>query len=382
MEVLFDHICSLYQLDWKTDPELAAIRRRALLGLGYHHAGMLPIHKEVVERLFTSGLLRMLFTTETFALGINMPARTVVFNSLRKFNGIGFDYMMTREYMQMAGRAGRQGIDREGLVYSVLDADDLNAAPLARILRGAVEPITSRFNLSYSTLLNLYQRVGRDLVDAYEKSFSHYQTLQGSKKKKDVLRTRARAAILAKLDVLAEGGYLDQAGLLPRGKIASQINGYEVQLTELLFDGALDGLSLHQLNAVFVSLVYEERRGDEALVDAQSVLGAHRARIKSAVQRFVRLERERGFKALSKEPNFGLAAAAAAWSRGTDFGELDNYTSVTPGDVVRAFRVAIQMKRQLRKALTGDYPLRDRLAEAIVCMNRDVVDAKKQLELG
>jgi hypothetical protein len=55
---------------------------------------------------------------------------------------------------------------------------------------------------------------------------------------------------------------------------------------------------------------------------------------------------------------------------------------VTPGDLVRSFRVAIQMERQLRKALTGDYPLRDRLAEAIVCMNRDVVDAKRQLELG
>jgi superfamily II RNA helicase len=109
----FDKICDLFHLDWQIDPELGYLRDRALLGIGYHHAGMLPIHKEIVERLFTSGLLKLLFTTETFALGINMPARTVCFDALRKFDGVDFDYMKTRDYLQMAGRAGRQGIDDE-----------------------------------------------------------------------------------------------------------------------------------------------------------------------------------------------------------------------------------------------------------------------------
>ena len=133
---------------------------------------MLPIHKEVVERLFTSGLLRMLFTTETFALGINMPARTVVFDSLRKFDGVSFDYMGARDYMQMAGRAGRQGLDDEGLVVSLMDDESLLEAPLANLFNGNVEPVRSRFNLSYSTILNLYDRMGLDLVEAYERSFA------------------------------------------------------------------------------------------------------------------------------------------------------------------------------------------------------------------
>ena len=80
--------------------EIMALARR---GVGYHHAGMLPLHKELVEQMFTSGLLRLLFTTETFALGINMPARTVAFSGLRKFDGVNFDYMRRRDFLQMAG---------------------------------------------------------------------------------------------------------------------------------------------------------------------------------------------------------------------------------------------------------------------------------------
>ncbi|MEM6570909.1 MAG: DEAD/DEAH box helicase, partial [Planctomycetota bacterium] len=94
--------------------------RMARSGVAYHHAGMLPIYKEVVERMFTRGLLKMLFTTETFALGINMPARAVVFAGLRKYDGVSFDWLRTRDYMQMAGRAGRQGIDDKGFVFQLL----------------------------------------------------------------------------------------------------------------------------------------------------------------------------------------------------------------------------------------------------------------------
>jgi superfamily II RNA helicase len=382
LDTLFGEVCRLYQLNWSTDPELASIRRRALLGIGYHHAGMLPIHKEVVERLFTSGLLKLLFTTETFALGINMPARTVVFNSLRKFTGQGFGYMMTREYLQMAGRAGRQGIDKEGYVYSILDTDDLKVAPLARILKGKVEPIQSKFNLSYNTLLNLYARLGMELIHAYEKSFNYFQAVQGSKKRKETIKNRETGLILRKLHILREAGYIDDQGLLPRGKIAQQISGYEIQITELLFDGVLDSLDIHQLGAVFTGLVYEERRGDEALVEPGSVFKGKIGRIYESVRRFVVLETRNGIEATTKEPDFGLSAAVVAWSKGVDLGELENYTTATPGDLVRSLRMAIQMMRQLRKTLSGDYPLRDRLEESVVSLNRDVVDARRQLELG
>ena len=97
----FDALC--IQFDIVEEKDIAAFRRLVSRGIAYHHAGMLPTLKEVVERLFTSGLIQLLFTTETFAVGINMPACTVVFDSLEKFDGIGFRYLKSREYHQMAG---------------------------------------------------------------------------------------------------------------------------------------------------------------------------------------------------------------------------------------------------------------------------------------
>ena len=83
-------------------------------GIGIHHSGVLPILKEVVEMLFQKGLVKILFATETFAMGVNMPARTVVFDSTRKHDGTNFRDLLPGEYIQMAGRAGRRGLDTTG----------------------------------------------------------------------------------------------------------------------------------------------------------------------------------------------------------------------------------------------------------------------------
>jgi superfamily II RNA helicase len=381
MTELFGRICAQFELDPERDPVLAAIQRRALHGLGYHHAGVLPIHKEVVERLFTSGMLKMLFTTETFALGINMPARTVVFDSLRKFDGVSFDYMKARDYMQMAGRAGRQGIDREGLVISVLDDEALQDAPLADLFGGKVEPVHSRFNLSYSTILNLYQRMGAELVSAYDRSFAAFQAQTGSAKRRERARSEARAAMRARLAVLEAAAYIDADGLLARGRIAQQINGYEIQVTELLFAGALDDLNIHQLAATFAALVHEERRSDRGS-PGRNLLGGAGAAIEKAIRRFTALERLHGFPTTIKEPDFGIVATVDLWSRGASIHELQELVGNDGGDFVRTLRMAVQMMRQLRATLGGGYSVGDRLAEAIVAVNRDVVDAKRQFELG
>jgi superfamily II RNA helicase len=382
MASLFHEICEKFELDVERDPALRAIESRAAHGIGFHHAGMLPIHKEVVERLFTSGLLKLLFTTETFALGINMPARTVVFDSLRKFDGVTFDYMSARDYLQMAGRAGRQGIDDEGLVISILDDEALQDAPLPDLFSGKVEPITSRFNLSYSTIINLYQRIGDQLLDAYDRSFAAFQSQTGSRKHSERKRSKARANLRARLVVLLDAGYIDEDGLLPRGRIAQQINGYEIQTTELLLDGVLDELDMHQLCGAFCALVYEPRRGAEPGLGRRLLGVPHARRIEEAVRRFLAIERLHGFRDTIKPPDFGLTAAVLAWSKGCSMAEAERLAGTDGGDLVRTMRMAIQMMRQLRSALSGDYPLIDRLAEAIVTINRDEVDAKRQFELG
>jgi superfamily II RNA helicase len=381
IDALFREICAKFELDPTRDPALAGIERRALHGVGFHHAGMLPIHKEVVERLFTSGLLKLLFTTETFALGINMPARTVVFESLRKFDGVEFGWLRTRDYMQMAGRAGRQGIDDAGLVISVLGDDDLEDAPLVRLFANRAEPVVSRFNLSYSTIVNLYERMGADLAQAYEKSFAAFQS-EGGARAREQQRRQALRDLDLRVSVLREAGFLDEDGLLPRGRLAQKINGYEIQIVELLFDGILDELDLAELACAFAALVHSERRGDLESPRVRGLRGPVMRRVNAAIERFRTIEAQHGFKQRIKAPDWGVVPAVLAWCRGVRMVELRPMLDNDGGDLVRTLRMAIQMMRQLGGALSGDYPLIHRLDEAIVAINRDEVDAKRQFELG
>ena len=92
------------------------LKEGLLRGVSVHHAGVLPIMKEVVEILFSQGLVKILFATETFAMGINMPAKSVVFSSKRKHDGTQFRDLAPGEYTQMSGRAGRRGLDATGTV--------------------------------------------------------------------------------------------------------------------------------------------------------------------------------------------------------------------------------------------------------------------------
>lgn len=110
------------------DRKLTQIQQaRALLrrGLAVHHSGLLPFVKEITEIIFQENLVRAIFVTETFAMGLNLPARCVVFSELRKFDGHDQRYVQSGEFIQMAGRAGRRGLDTQGIVISVFtDADD------------------------------------------------------------------------------------------------------------------------------------------------------------------------------------------------------------------------------------------------------------------
>lgn len=107
-------------------------------GIGVHHGGLLPILKEIIEILFGRGLCRVLFATETFAMGVNMPAKTVVFNGTRKHDGNAFRDLLPGEYTQMAGRAGRRGLDKTGQVIITCWEDLPDSAALSHMLTGKV----------------------------------------------------------------------------------------------------------------------------------------------------------------------------------------------------------------------------------------------------
>lgn len=135
-------------------PQIQSLRPMLLRGVGVHHGGLLPILKEVVEILFQEGLLKILFATETFAMGLNMPAKTVVFTSVRKFDGGSFRNISSGEYIQMSGRAGRRGLDDRGIVVLMFD-EKLEPAQIKDMVWGDADPLNSAFYVSYSMLLNL-----------------------------------------------------------------------------------------------------------------------------------------------------------------------------------------------------------------------------------
>jgi superfamily II RNA helicase len=382
MRALQEELLRLFQLP--RSEAGSEIFHLATHGVGYHHAGMLPIHKEIVERMFTSGLIKLLFTTETFALGINMPARTVVFSSLRKFDGVSFDYLRTREYLQMAGRAGRQGIDEAGLVISHLDRRDLFEAPIERLFSGRPEPIQSRFRLSYSSLLHLYEHLGRErLLEAWEKSFDQYQHRGRSKKAREANRRRQRELVDGHLALLEALGYLEAGGgLTPRGRTARLLYGYELLITELLFRGMLEALPPRALALLFVGIVHEERgRGPREHVSTR-LFGSLRRSVDRLAQELLAAERSYGISSQLKPPAWGLCAALDAWFAGQDFEEIEQRTTATPGEICRTFRLALQLLRAVRRALDRRDELGDRLDQAIQGLNRDEVDARRQLSLG
>jgi len=374
----------VHQFQLAPEEARGEIFQLAAQGVGYHHAGMLPIHKEVVERLFTSGLIKLLFTTETFALGINMPARTVVFSSLRKFDGVSFDYLRTRDFLQMAGRAGRQGLDPAGLVVTHLDARDLDEAPIERLFAGKSEPVVSRFRLSYSSLLHLSALLGREHVfEAWLKSFDHYQHRAKSKKAREMQELRQRELVEAHLALLSELGYLDARGRpTERGQVARLLYGYELPITELLFRGALRGLAPKALAVVLVGLVHEERGRGPGEHVPHRFHGPLRRGVERLCEELNELERRYDLPQPSKTPAWGLTRAIEAWYDGARFEEIEGLTPATPGEICRTFRMAIQLLRAVRRTHGPAEDLAAEIDEVFRRINREEIDARRQLSLG
>ncbi|GMY35165.1 DExH-box ATP-dependent RNA helicase DExH10 [Fagus crenata] len=126
-------------------------------GIAVHHSGLLPVIKELVEILFQEGLVKALFATETFAMGLNMPAKTVVFTAVKKWDGDSHRFIGSGEYIQMSGRAGRRGKDERGICIIMIDEQmEMNA--LKEMVLGKPAPLVSTFRLSYYSILNLMSR--------------------------------------------------------------------------------------------------------------------------------------------------------------------------------------------------------------------------------
>lgn len=149
----FNHYMSPFKSLYDTLPQYHDVFELIQQGIAYHHSGMLPILKEIVEILFGLGYIKILFATETFAVGVNMPTKTVIFTSLEKYDNDGLRYINHAEYSQMSGRAGRRGLDPVGNVILMPQMDLPSDAIFADILCGKSPRVQSRFVPTYQFIL-------------------------------------------------------------------------------------------------------------------------------------------------------------------------------------------------------------------------------------
>ena len=175
---IFDNKLAKYKHLYEKTPQYNTIKSLLLKGICYHHSGVVPILKEIIEILFTQGLIKILFCTETFAVGINAPTKTAIFTKLTKFSEDKHRYIYTDEYLQMAGRAGRRGLDKTGTVIILPIEDLLEKTILQKMITGKPACVTSKFYYSYQFILKIIDNKLLDLNNFIETSLYNISTVK------------------------------------------------------------------------------------------------------------------------------------------------------------------------------------------------------------
>jgi ATP-dependent RNA helicase HelY len=393
-----------------------------LQGIAYHHAGLHVGLKALVEELYEDKLVQVLFCTSTFALGLNMPARTVVFHELEKFNGRAVVPLTVRQFMQKAGRAGRRGMDQEGFVVLRQDFQRYHQhkEAIGRYLKGRHERVNSSFNLSFNSVVNLLDRHPLDEIRSIlERSFlSYVKRREGRAMERratklerriadegwsegDALpprksplrrlirnarRERKRHAELhdgvwrvfqAKLQALVEIGYIaEDLSLNAGGRVLRHVQIEEIFATELVLSGQLETLDEPALFGVLCALcndfprsarVRRRPRGEEARLAKE----LRRIRFGSAVVATETFRSEPITFCPEMIP-FGIR-----WYQGVDLVtlllEIDSAADLS-GDLVTGFRRAKDLASQLKDVYRVDPAMSERLRTVMKTVSRDEVE--------
>lgn len=360
------------------DQKLDQVWRLATLlprGLGFHHAGLLPALKVMVETLFARGDLKAVFATDTLALGINMPARTVVVGSLSKFDGQQMRLLTPNEYQQLTGRAGRRGMDAHGsavLPYSPWDAFE----PAFAALTAPLLPVTSAFTIRYNTILNLWRpgdyarlrtavasslrefqrRGGRPPQARAEDDYALYQRKRKKKSQREHAGGLSRAAsaeLNATVYVLRMMGYIgEEDELTVRGSMLRAIfHPAGMVLTELALTGALDGLNPGELAEVFSWFTYDS--SDRTLRNLYTLprqLMEVRRDVWKTLRTVQTLEYE---QSVSISPGIveSFHSVALNWWRGGTLTALLNHIELAEGDLLVVLNQTIDLLQQVQGAI-------------------------------
>ncbi len=353
----------------KASPEIRSLSSTRLLrqtlpyGIGFHHAGLIPLLKELVEELFGAGLLHVLYTTETFAVGINMPAKTVCFESLRKFDGINFRPLNSKEYFQIAGRAGRRGLDKQGFVYAMMDRRDFDYRTVIKMTAADVEPIQSQFRLCVNTVLNLIKNHTQKEIDVVLSK--NFYTFQKYKKSFSLAQKGVVHRRFEKIKKqLVKFNYVDHAGLTLKGEFSAKIYADEILTGEIFATEFYKQLTEFQMLMILGCFCYEPR---EKTKFYETYVTKEVKHLRKMLARDKSVSGERKWNSLKSVS----ALLVPAYEGMTIFDLLHN-TNLLEGDLIRLFRQMLDKITQIQAA-TGDKNLADKLGNCkkiiLDCLN-------------
>jgi len=335
-------------------------------GVGIHHAGLLPAQKELVEELFSKNLIKVLYATETFAVGINYPARTVCFNSVDKYDGVNFRYLNSKEYFQMAGRAGRRGIDSKGYAIAMVDRHFADVDKIIQISDKDVDPIISQFKLSINTILNMIRNHTDNEIQIILKSNFDYYVRQTSDKQVRILSSwNSRVKKLKAMGYITDGKLDGHSfAITPKGEFATHIYSNELLLTELFCNDFYHKVSPIEINLLIAGIAYEFK-------PANKFKHLHDRRAFDDLVRKIS-NNNFAYKNINRKVIYDLMTVVFRWCNGCEFAELLEYANLQEGDFIRLFRQMTDILSQLKRATT-DLAFEEKLVNCINLIYRDVV---------
>ena len=368
-----------------------ALRR----GVAVHHAGLVGAFKEAVEQCFVEGLVKVVFATETLALGVNMPARSVVIEKLTKFDGAGHSRLSPAQYTQFTGRAGRRGIDRAG--YAVVGWSPFTPfEQVAELAASRSFHLRSAFRPTYNMAANLLERLDPDRARRLlARSFAQYQADRAYRdrfRSPSVAAAAGPAATMARrfdavAAVLRERGHLDEWKPTETGALVARVyHEADLVVAEAVAGGVLDGLTGPELAAAVSAVTHESRSPRPGPAPA---LPSDRVRdcldsLTGLVADIAATERRHGLSGTgppgdgppdgvgARPIDAGLADVVARWAGGCDLAAALG-DDLAPGDFVRGVKQVADLLGQISAVAPG--PLAATAREALASVNRGVVAA-------
>ena len=314
-------------------------------GFASHHAGLLPLFKQTIEELFSLGLLKLVFATETLAVGVNLPARSVVIEKLTKFNGESHELLKPSQFTQLTGRAGRRGIDVEGHSFTCW-SPFVPFNEVADLLMSKEFALISAFTPTYNMLANLLStRSESEAAELLANSFAQFQWVRNTRNMNSGLiqEVQFRRNVLEATG-LADGWSLTETGM-PLTKI---FNESDLLVTRAISDGILDGLPPEELAALVSCFIFrsrgKEKRGKKSR-ESENFINESIKELMLLNDEIERIEVGFGIQP-NTPPDPGFAKVVFDWVSGRTLSEVLT-KELTGGEFVRNIRLSVDLLKQI-----------------------------------